>query len=386
MNRTPEAGFHARSLFVAIAVALAGCGGGEEKKPRERPATPVTVVEARMASVPIEVNAVGTVVPIATVDVGARVGGAVQKILFQEGAMVKKGDLLFEIDPEPYVAALAQAQAILARDTAQAENADAEAARYRLLLDKRLVAATEGEAKIAEAKAMRATLAADEAQVAAARLDLSWTKVTAPITGRADVKRISVGSVIAPNTDVVVTLRQLSPIQVSFALPQERLLDVQQLMKAAPLAVTAVLPDHPDVTEAGKLTFVAGSVDTKTGSIMSKADFDNAQERLWPGAFVRVLLTLGERKDAVVVPSAAVQPGQQGSFAFVIKDGKAEMRTVTVGPASAGLVTIESGITAGESVVVDGQGALAPGAKVSLKPPVGTAAATQEDSAPKGTR
>jgi multidrug efflux system membrane fusion protein len=360
-------------LVIAAAVGATACGPAPVKN-RERPAVPVTVVAARLATVPIEVEAVGTVVPIATVDVGVRTRGEIKKIHFREGAMVKKDQLLFEMDPAPLQAALAQAEAVLARDRVQAETARADAERYRQILDKQLVSESEAGAKLAEANALAATLVADEAQVAAARLNLSWTRVTAPITGRADALRVAAGNVVDPNGAVVVTLRQLSPIQVSFALPQARLLDVQQLMKAGPLAVTATLPDHPEIKETGRLTFVAGAVDPLTGSINCKAEFANTEERLWPGAFVRVLLMLGERADAVVVPAAAIQPGQDGSIAFVVNDGVAELRHVKTGLTAGDDIVVESGVVAGEVVVVDGQMALGPGARVALKAPVGQAA------------
>ena len=362
------------ALGVVLAFLLAGCGGGGAGAgaKKERPPTSVTVVVATRETVPVEVSAVGTVVPFAIVSVQPRVGGQITSLAFQEGQMVAKCALLFEIDPAPFLAALAQAEAVLARDTVQSETAEAEAARYAQLVAQKLVSASEADAKIGAAKSLQATLAADRAALDTARLNLAWTKVRSPIAGRADKRQVDVGNLVQPAGAPVVVIRQLSPIQVQFALPQERLLDVQQRMKAGVLDVTATLPDHPDVVEHGKLSFVASAIETATGTISCKADFDNKSETLWPGSYVQVNVTLGTRTDVVVVPASAVQTSQQGPFAFVVtSDGTVDMRPVIASPPQHGVVVIEQGVTAGDKVVVDGQMSLVPGAKVAEKPAVG---------------
>ncbi|HEY4221723.1 MAG TPA: efflux RND transporter periplasmic adaptor subunit, partial [Myxococcota bacterium] len=283
-----------------------------------------------------------------------------------------------EIDSAPYAAALAQAEAVLARDNAQAETADAEAARYTQLIAQKLVSSSDADAKIVAAKALHATVASDKAAVDTARLNLAWTRVTSPISGRADKRQVDLGNLvqIGAAATTVVVIRQISPIQVQFALPQERLLDVQQRVAAAAagapaVTVTATIPEHSDVSETGALSFLGGAVDPQSGTISCKADFANKEQHLWPGAYVQVRVTLGTAADAVVVPSAAIQTSQQGPFAFVVNDDlTVAMRPVVAGPAQDGMSVIASGIKAGDKVVVDGQLALVPGAKVAIKPPV----------------
>jgi multidrug efflux system membrane fusion protein len=273
------------------------------------------------------------------------------------------------------VAALAQTEAVLAKDTVQSENADADAARYQQLVGQKLVSPQDAELKVATAKAMKAQMVADKAAVDNAKLNLAWTRVTSPIAGRADKRQVDVGNLVQPNGAAVTTIRQIAPIQVQFALPQDLLFDVQEKSKAGALTVTATIPGHSEAVETGTLSFVGSSVDASTGTVQCKADFDNKDAHLWPGAYVQVKLTLGERKDAVVVPTTTVQTSQQGSFAYVVKpDGTAEMRPIVAGLNHDGSVVIDSGITAGEKVVVDGQLSLVPGARVVAKPAVGDAA------------
>ena len=367
-----------RALGVVIACAAVACGGSAAGPKKERPPASVTIADARTDAVPVEVAAVGSVVPFSTVSMQPRVAGPITSVSFKEGQMVQKGAALFDIEPAPYAAALAQAEAVLARDVVQADNADAEAARYTQLVAQKLVSPSDADAKIAGAKAMRATVAADKAAVDNARLNLSYTHVTSPVTGRADKRQVDVGNQVQPNGAPVVVIRQIAPIQVQFTVPQERLLDVQERMRgdgkvaAQPVEVVVTLPDHPEVVEHGVLSFVGAAVDTATGTVSCKADFDNKDEHLWPGAYVQVKLTLGTHKDAVVVPAPAVQTSQQGPFAFVVKDDQTvEMRPVKTGILHDGVIVVEDGIKAGERVVVDGQMALVPGAKVAAKPTVG---------------
>jgi multidrug efflux system membrane fusion protein len=362
-------------LVVVAAVVAAACGAPAEVK-HERPPTPVTVVDAKAEDVPINVGVIGSVVPIATVAVQPRVQGPITRIAFKEGEAVEKGQVLFEIDAAPYAAALAQAQAVLAKDQVQSENADADSARYQQLVAQKLVSPQDAELKAATAKAMKAQVVADQAAVDNAKLNLAWTRVTSPVAGRADKRQVDLGNLVQPNGNAVTTIRQIAPIQVQFALPQDLLFDVQEKSKAGALVVAATIPGHAETVEKGALSFVGSAVDASTGTVQCKADFDNKDSHLWPGAYVQVKLTLGERKDAVVVPATTVQTSQQGSFAYVVKsDGTAEMRPIVAGLNHDGVVVIDSGIQAGEKVVVDGQLSLIPGAKVVAKPPVSDASA-----------
>ncbi len=362
----PITAFWAGLLVVSGALLLTGCSG---KKSGPPPAVPVLAAPVEVRPVPILINAVGTVEPIQSVAVRTQVGGAVTRVGFVEGQDVKAGQLLFQIDPRPYQAALNQANAQLARDKAQAANAQTQAKRYGDLAAKDYVTQEQNDAAKTQAEALSSVVSADEAAVEEARLNLSYASVTAPVAGRAGAALIKLGNVVKANDATLAVINQIDPIRVSFAIPSDRLPDVQRYRSMGDLPVS-VWPSRDRQSEPvkGTLTFVDNAVDNATGTVTLKAEFPNPQGLLWPGQFVDADLTLAVQKDAVVVPQAAVVTGQEGTFVYVIKaDGTVEKRPVKVARTVDGISVVQGELVAGQQVVTDGQVRLMPGAKVELK-------------------
>ena len=342
----------------------AGAGGRGRGDGAAVPVVTATVVEK---SIPVTVSAVGTAEAIATVQVRSQVTGRISQVHFSEGQDVSAGQPLFTIDPQPFQVALDQATAVLARDTAQAGNAQAQADRYDNLFKRGLISRDQFETQLATATALKATMAADEAAVAAAKLNLQYSKVTAPAAGRTGALLVHPGDLVQANTATpLVVINQVAPIYVSFAVSGKLLEEVRRAQRGGPLKVTANVPGgEEDGIEAGRLTFIDNAVDPQTGTIKMKATFANTAHRLWPGQYADVLLQLRTEPRAVVVPSVALQAGQQGSYVFVVADGKAQMRPVTVARVQDDLSVIESGLKPGEVVVTDGQLRLTPNARVT---------------------
>jgi len=291
------------------------------------------------------------------------------QVHFKEGQDVSKGDLLFTIDPRPYEVALKEAQARLAKDKVLSEKAEIDARRYADLAGKDYVSKDKSEQFRATAAAFRATVAGDKASVENARLQLSYCFIHAPFSGRTGSLLVDEGAQIKANDDRgLVDITQIAPIYVSFSVPQQDLGRIQQYMKQAILPAAAFLSGDPAHPEQGSLTFLDNRVSSDTGTIELKATFANRDRRLWPGQFVDVVLTLTTRPDAVVVPSEAIQTGQQGLFVFIIKpDMTVEPRPVTVAMTLDGETVIDSGVSAGEQVVTDGQFRLVPGSQVQIR-------------------
>jgi len=340
----------------------------------------VTVAEARLADVPDRLEAVGSVEPLETVSVKAQAAGQIVRVPFKEGQQVRAGDLLFQIDARPYRAALAQAEANLARDRAQAKKADDDLRRAEDLFKQGIVSTTEHDQAISNAQAQRAAVDADSAAVENARLNLEYADVRAPIGGRTGSVLVHEGNVVkAVDGNPLVIINRIDPIFVSFAVPEKRLAAIRAAQSRQSLSVEALAAGDPAAPPQGQLSFVDNQVDTQSGTIRLKATFPNADGRLWPGQFVTARLSLGTRTGVVVVPAAAVQAGQQGSYVFVMKpDSTVEQRPVVAQAASTALAVIDQGVRSGETVVVDGQVNLTPGARVQPKPdatPVATASA-----------
>jgi membrane fusion protein, multidrug efflux system len=362
---------------LASGALLTGCSG---KKAGPPPAVPVLAAPVEVKPVPILINAVGTVEPIESVAVRAQVGGAVTRVGFVEGQDVKAGQLLFQIDPRPYQAALDQTKAQLARDKAQAANAQTQARRYADLAAKDYVTQEQNDAAKTQADAMGSVVSADEAAVEAARLNLAYASVTAPVAGRAGAALVKLGNVVKANDATLAVINQIDPIRVSFAIPSDRLPEVQQYRAKGDLPVS-VWPTRDKKSDPvlGKLVFVDNAVDNATGTVTLKAEFANAQGLLWPGQFVDVNLTLAVQPNAVVVPQAAVVTGQEGTFVFVIKgDGTAEKRPVKLDRTVDGMAVVQGDLSAAQQVVTDGQVRLVPGSKVELKSSVGAGPAPAE--------
>jgi membrane fusion protein, multidrug efflux system len=411
--------------LVALGAAAAGCSDRASGTQRATaPAVPVLAAEAVRREVPLDVGVIGTVQALTTVGVKAQVSGQVVKVHFTEGQDVKSGQLLFTIDPRPFEATLAQARANVGRDTAQLrqaeaalaqrgaevqqamanlerdqaqlENARVQERRYKTLVEKELVArelydqfrtnlsaleatvnadraAVENARAAAQAaqagvENARAVIQADEAMVETAKLNVGYTTLRAPMDGRTGNLMLQAGNIAKANDDnPMVVIAQVHPIYVSFAVPQQHLAAIKQYSAAGPLSVRATPPGSAKPA-VGRLTFVNNTVDPTTGTIQIKATFNNAENVLWPGQYVEVVLTLTS-EPAVVVPSQAVQPGQQGPYVFVVKeDSTVQPRPIEVGRRLATETIVTRGLAAGERVVTDGQLRLMPGSRVEIKP------------------
>jgi multidrug efflux system membrane fusion protein len=387
----------------AIVLAIAGCGerGGDAaaKAPARPAAVPVTVSDVVPRDVPVQVKAIGNVQAYATVSVLSLVGGELFKIHFTEGQDVKAGDLLFTIDPRPFKTALqqaeaqlaqhqaqvAQAQANLAKDTAQYENARVEEARYKKLADGGFVAREQYDQMLTNEQSLAATIEADKAAVTTARsvvqadqalvenarLQLSYTEIRAPIDGRTGNVLIHQGNVVKANDvgNPLVVITRIHPIYVTFAVPEQFLDRIKRYRAAGELKVEAATQAPSERTARGELSFINNTVDATTGTIQLKATFANDDNALWPGQFVNVVLTLTTERAALVIPSRAIQPGQQGPFVFVVKpDLRVESRPVVVAFNDGLDSVIAKGIRSGERVVTDGQLRLIPGVSVEIKP------------------
>ncbi len=356
------------SLVLGLSALIISCSSGKKENQVPAKAVPVTVATAIQRDVPVQVHAIGNAEAYSTVSVKPQIGGELSRVYFKGGQYVKKGAMLFLIDPRPYEAALRQAEANLVRDTVQAENASVDAQRYAELFKKGYVAREQYDQMRTNADALEAVVKADKAAVENARLQLGYCYIRNPIDGLTGSLIVNQGNIVKANPDTaIVVINQIIPIYVDFSVPEEELPDIKRYMAAGKLKVEAVIP-NTETKVGGELTFIDNTVNTATGTIMLKATFPNKDRTLWPGQFVDVVLTLTTQPNAVVVPSQAVQTGQAGSYVFIVKpDLTVELRQVASGRTYDGEVVIEKGIQTGEKVVTDGQLQLLPGTKVEIK-------------------
>ena len=360
--------------------SLSSCG---KKKPPPPRTVPVAAATVTQKDVPVQIRTIGNVETINAVSIKALVGGEVQGVFFKEGQDVKKGDLLFQIDPRPYNAALKQAEATLARDLAQAKNAAEQAKRYEILIQKDYVSRDQYDQLRANADALAAAVDADKANVENSRLQLAYCTIRSPINGRVGSVLINKGSVVKANDLVMLTINQMAPIYVALSVPEQNLSDIKKYMASGKMKVDAVIPGDEQRPARGVLTFINNAVDTATGTIQLKGTFENSDRRLWPGQFVNVVLTLTTQRNAVVMPSAALQAGQQGQYVFVIKpDLTVESRPVVTTRSFNDLAVVDNGVTPGENVVTDGQLQLVPGTKVEIKNGQGASETNTKSQAP----
>ena len=361
------------TLFVLLGAAavfvLQNRSDGRQPERTEPQAVAVKAAAAAQKTVPVQLTAIGTVESCASVSIKSRISGQLVQVHFKEGQDVSKADLLFTIDPRPYEVALKEAQARLAKDKVLTEKAELDARRYADLAGKDFVSKDKSEQFRANAAALRETVEGDKASVENARLQLSYCFIRAPFSGRTGSLLVDEGAQIKANDDRgLVDITQIAPIYVSFSVPQQDLGRIQHHMNQATLPVAAFLPGDQVPPEQGSLTFLDNQVSSDTGTIGLKATFANSDRRLWPGLFVDVVLTLTTRPDAIVVPSEAIQTGQQGLFVFIIKaDMTVEPRPVAVAMTLGSETVIDSGVLPGEQVVTDGQFRLVPGSRVKIR-------------------
>jgi multidrug efflux system membrane fusion protein len=387
------------ALTLGAALLLAACSDNAAGKPRaQTPPVPVTIGDVVEKTIPVQLTAVGNAQAFTSVGIKSQINGQLVEVRFTQGQDVKTGDLLFVIDPRPFEAALRQteaalnqrqaevrqAQATVERDTAQLANARVQESRYRELVAKELIAREQYDQLNTNLEAMRATVDADKAAVENARaalqaaqanvdnakLQLGYTTIRAPIEGRTGNLLVQNGNILKANDDnPIVVINQIHPIYVSFAVPEQHLTEIKKYGSAGRLTVIARLPRQQETLATGELTFVNNTVDQTTATIQLKATFANENNVLWPGQFLDVSLVITSRT-GIVVPSQAIQPGQQGPYVFVVKpDQTVESRLVTPGVRLGAETIIEKGLKPAERVVVDGQLRLVPGARIEARPP-----------------
>ena len=344
-----------------------------------RPPAPVVVASVEQRDIPVQIKAIGNVEAYQTVQIRSQVNGQIQKIFFKEGEDVRQGQPLFQLDKRPFQADLEKAIGQMKHDQAQAENSRIQIERYAGLEKEGIVSHEQGGLLNSQAKADASAVDADQAAVDAARVQLQYTDIVAPINARAGALLINLGNLVKANdTPYLVQLNQVTPIYVTFFVPEANLDRVRQRFSAGQLKVLAYPKGQSDGPVEGRLTFIDNGVDTTTGMFKLKATFQNKDQRLWPGQFVDVALELSTQKNAVVVPTKAIQTGQQGEYVYVVRtDSTAESRPVKVAGVYQNLTVISDGLNAGEHVIVDGQLRVAPNAKVVVQSSV---PGTQTDS------
>jgi membrane fusion protein, multidrug efflux system len=347
-----------------VLVVLAGCADRGDTPPADQ-AVPVVVAQVSRKAIPVNLTAIGTGQAFKTVSVESQVAGIVKDLHYRPGQYVHQGDLLVTLDDRPFLATLAQAQANLTRDKAQAQLQQAEVSRYQKLYQSGIVPREQYDQYLATASSANATVAADEAAVDTAKIQLSYCSIYAPISGVTGAQLVYPGAAVKANDlPVLVVINQVSPIYVNFSVPQQYLGDIKQFMARSQLPVQAV-PRGDTRADTGSLTFVNNTVDAATGTIQLMATFPNGDHRLWPGQFSNVTLRLAEQENAVVVPSQTVQTGQQGDYVFVVRPDKTvNVQKVKVGRTVNGDTEILDGLQPGQTVVTDGQIRLVAGTKV----------------------
>jgi multidrug efflux system membrane fusion protein len=354
--------------LLLLTLLASACSNGKAKNPIPPP--PVIVSLTTKKTVPVELRAIGNVQAYSTVMVKSKVGGELIRAHFIEGQDVKKGDLLLTIDPRPYEAAFKEAEANLQRDLARARNAAEDARRYESLIQRKVVSAQQYEKIRSDADALDATVLADKAAVENAKIQLDYCSIRSPIDGRTGSLSVKQGNIIKADDITLVVINQIIPIDVSFSIPEQFLPEIRKHMASKKLQVEASFPQSDERPEKGTITFVDNAVDTSTGTIRLKGAFANRERKLWPGQFVNVVLTLTEEPNVIVVPSQAIQTGQEGQYVFVVKpDLTVESRQVVVGRTVNGETVVQKGLQVDERVVTDGQLRLYPGAKVEVKTP-----------------
>jgi multidrug efflux system membrane fusion protein len=382
-----------RVLLVLVLVAIAGGVGllygfhGETAAPaaiaRPPKSVPIQVATVDERAMPVNFRTVGRVQTLASVAVRSRIDGVIDKVLVQDGQEVAAGDLLFHIDDREAAAAVRQAQATLARDQASLAMAQRQLDRLTPLAQKNYTTRQDYDTAQTNVATLNATVAADQAALESAKVNLSYTSIKAPISGRVGTVALKIGSSVrAADTTALVTINQIKPILVAFSVPQQKLAELQQAMAAGPVKVTVHIPDSHAPSHEGVVAFTENSVDPLTNTLPVRAQFPNEDEALWPGVFVDVTITFRTVPNAIVIPPTALQIGQNGSYVWLVKpDETVEMRPVTVAWQDSQEAVISHGLAKGETVVTGGALRLEAGIKVDIQPSAANAVA--EETSPK---
>ena len=323
----------------------------------------VELAKAERKSVPVDVDANGTVTPISSVALKSRLETTIVSVHFQDGAKVNEGDLLFTLDARQIDAQIEQAEGVLAKDQAQLEGALRDVRRYSELIGKGATTQVNLDNAKTTADILAGTIKADQAALDNLKVQKSYTTIRAPFSGRVGAANVKVGNFVRPaDLAALAVINQMAPVYVTFAVPQRVLVDLRELMAKGASGVTATIPGHQR-SESGKVAMVENTVDATTGMVTVRGIMNNENETLWPGTLVATRLTI-RSEDAIVVPTVAVQRSQSGNFVFVVKDGTAKVQSVTVDRTSQGMSVISEGLAGDESVVVDGQLLLSDGTRV----------------------
>ena len=379
MNKKALSKFGAAFLVIGLIVAgyividQMGRDRARAAAARPTPAIPVTVATAETKDVPIIVRGIGTVQAYKSVIIKTRVDGQIVKVAFEEGQFVRAGDLLFQIDPKPFQAALDHAAAAKRRDEAQLAGARLDLERYGKLIGSGFQSRQSFDQQQATVDALMATVALDEAAVETAKVNLSYTEIRAPVDARTGQRLVDLGNMVQASSPApLVNLTQVKPIYVNFTVPQDVTDEVPRNQAIAPLAVLAYASDDKTLLSEGKLTLIDNQIDTATGTLRLKATFENTDERLWPGQFVNARLVISTKSAAITVPQRAVMQGATGYYAYIVKpDNTVERRVLEVAGMQDDMAVVEKGLAAGEKIVVDGQYRLNDGAhiKIDTTPP-----------------
>jgi multidrug efflux system membrane fusion protein len=354
-------------IVVVVRSLASGDGAAARSQVKER-VVPVDVATAERKQVPVRLNALGTVTPIASVAIKARVDTNIVGVHFRDGQEVKRGDLLFTLDGRAIQAQIAQTEGAIARDQAQLDGALRDVARYTDLVAKAATPTVNLDNAKTQADVYRAAIKSDQGLLDNLKVQLSYCTITAPISGRISAAAVKVGNFVRQaDTTPMATINQMAPVYVSFTVPQKNLPDIRQALANETATIDAIVPGS-DKRANGQVTMIENSIDAATGMAMLRATMPNANEVLWPGTLVTTEMTLRE-EPSVVVPTAAIQVSQTGNFVFVINNGVAKVQTVKVERAIEGYTVVSSGLNGGETVVTDGQLLLSNGTHVSVRPP-----------------